>query len=174
MGENDDPLPAPVPGAAVSRGTASTQPRTELVLGYDRDEASQAALEVARDLGGRLHAHLTVVHVVTLGDYPVDPDGPGWEEQAEVTLADERSRVARALADHRFGWSYEARHGVPEEVLLHVADERDALLVVVGHHGRGTSEGLRRLIDGSVSRRLLRRCARPVLVVPAGSPRPSP
>jgi nucleotide-binding universal stress UspA family protein len=161
-------------------GTSSrTGPRPgsqpELVVGFDRDEASETALQVARDLARRLHAHLTVVHAVDLGDYPIDPDTPGWEDQAEVTLAEERARVQQALAGHRFGWSYETRHGEPADVLIQVAEERDALLIVVGRHEHGVSERLRRLIDGSVSHRLTNRCGRPVLVVPHDhGPYPAP
>ncbi|SDY79138.1 Nucleotide-binding universal stress protein, UspA family [Modestobacter sp. DSM 44400] len=150
----------------VADSAGQAAPRTTLVLGFDRDEASDAALAVAVDLADRLQAHLAVVHVVNLGDYPVDPDTPGWEDQARETLAEERGRVERALHGHRFGWSYEAWFGSPVDSLVRVAETRDAFMVVVGRHGHGVSEGLRRLIDGSVSRRLIKTCGRPVLVVP--------
>jgi nucleotide-binding universal stress UspA family protein len=151
---------------ALSDAPARVEPETDLVLGFDRDVAGQAALDVARDMAERLHAHLTVVHVVSLHDHPIDPDLPNWEDLARQTLAEERFRVERALSGHRFGWSYEARQGSPADVLVQVAEERDALVIVVGRHGHGLGEGLRRLIDGSVSHRLLQRCGRPVLVVP--------
>jgi nucleotide-binding universal stress UspA family protein len=151
---------------ALADAAARVQPETDLVLGFDRDAASQAALEVARDLADRLRAHLTVVHVVSLHDYPIDPDLPNWEDLARQTLAEERSLVERALTGHRFGWSYQACHGSPVDVLVQVAEERDALVIVVGRHGHGIGDGLRRLIDGSVSHRVLQRCGRPVLVVP--------
>jgi nucleotide-binding universal stress UspA family protein len=77
--------------------------------------------------------------------------------------------VERALRRHRYGWSYEAHAGTPVDVLVRAAEDRDAYAIVVGRHGRGLSEGMRRLIDGSVSRRLLSTGGRPVLVVPAGT-----
>src|SRR3954451_10301334 len=150
----------------IAGGRPDAAPRTDLVLGFDRDGASDAALAVAVDLAGRVQARLTVVHIVTPGDYPIDPDAPDWEDEARVSLAEERSRVERAMDGHRFGWSYEAWYGSPVVVLLHVAEQRSAYAIVVGHHGRGVSEALRRLIDGSVSRSLLRTCGRPLLVVP--------
>jgi nucleotide-binding universal stress UspA family protein len=157
---------SPGPAVVVAAGTPDADPRTTLVLGFDRDEASEAALAVAADLAGRLQAHLAVVHVVDLRDHPIDPDSPDWEARARETLAEERSRVQRALRGHGHGWSYEVWHGSPVAVLRQVAEQRDAYAVVVGRHGHGAGEALRRLVDGSVSHRLLRACDRPVLVVP--------
>lgn len=68
---------------------------------------------MAVDLAGRLHARLAVVHVVNLGDYPIDPDTPGWKQQARQTLADERRQVEEALRGHAYGWFYQAWHGSP-------------------------------------------------------------
>lgn len=154
-------------GVILDPGTdAPREPAARLVVGFDRDEAGRAALGMAVHLAGRLHARLTVVHVVSLGDYPLDPDVAGWEEQAQQALEGERREVERALAEHPFGWSYQASYGTPAATLLQVADDQDALMVIVGRHGSGLSEGLRRLVDGSVSRSLARRCRRPVLVVP--------
>lgn len=169
MSENTASTQASGPTVMLSGSAPSVQPQTNLVLGFGRDEASNVALGVAHDLADRLHAYLAVVHIVNLGDYPIDSDSPDWERQARLTLDEERSRVQRVLVDYRFGWSYEARYGLPVDVLLQVAEERDAFLIVVGRHGHGMSEGLRRLIDGSVSHRLMKRGARPVLVVPSGA-----
>ena len=146
----------------------SREPGARLVVGFDHDEASRAALRTAVDLAGRLGARLTVVHIVNLGDYPINLDAADWELQAQENLADERRLVEEALSDHHFGWSYEAWYGSPGATLIRVADAQDALMIIVGRHGHGVSEGLRRLIDGSVSRNLINRCHRPVLVVSHG------
>jgi nucleotide-binding universal stress UspA family protein len=53
--------------------------------------------------------------------------------------------------------------GDPADQICHRAG--DARLVVLGTHGRGP---LGRLVYGSVSERVLRRCDRPVLVVQEG------
>jgi nucleotide-binding universal stress UspA family protein len=152
--------------AALDSGGGPRQgPAARLVVGFDHDEASQSALAAAVDLAGRLHARLIVVHIVDLGDYPINVDAPNWEESARENLADERRLVAEALQDHEFGWSYGAWFGSPAGTLIQVADAEDALMIIVGRHGHGLSEGLRRLIDGSVSRQLAMSCHRPVLVV---------
>ena len=56
---------------------------------------------------------------------------------------------------------------VPDEVdvadtLIDIARERDAAVVVVGSHG---ISGLRDRLLGSVSRKLIEHCDRPVLVI---------
>jgi nucleotide-binding universal stress UspA family protein len=168
-----DPQSVPVEedglGAAVqpTGGEPAGQPGTTIVVGVAPDPAADAALRFAVDLAGRLAARLAVVHVVGVGDYPVDPDAADWEQQAQAALADERAEVERVLAGHAFGWSYRARRGPPAAVLATAAEEHDAYLIVVGRHEHTIGEQLRRLIDGSTSHSLLDRCGRPVLVVPA-------
>jgi nucleotide-binding universal stress UspA family protein len=137
-----------------------------LVVGFDRAEVSRTALRVGADLAARLAARLVVVHAVDLDDYPIDPEAADWEDQARRALAEERRTVGEVLAEHRFGWSYEARSGPPVDALVATAEAHGALMIVVGRHGSGVSEALRRLLEGSVSRRLVKAAARPVLVVP--------
>src|SRR3954463_15216092 len=96
---SDDPDGDPAGG--VSGGSARAGHRTTLVLGFDRDEASHAALAVAVDLAARLAAEIVVVHIVDLDDYPIDPDSADWEERAGEALAEERHQVEEALAGHR-------------------------------------------------------------------------
>ena len=161
-GEQAPTGPRLVPAAHEAGGAATTT----VVVGFDRDDASRAALEVAADLASRLAARLVVVHAVGLGDYPIDPESTDWERQGQQALAEERRTVEQVLAAHASGFVYEVRSGSAVEALVDAAEEHDALLIVVGTHGHSVGEGLRRLLQGSVSRRLPRRTARPVVVVP--------
>lgn len=153
------------PRLVLAAGEQRTAARATVVVGFDNDDVSRAALDVAADLGRRLAARLVVVHVVNLGDYPLDPEGEHWEEQGQQVLAEERRTVEQVLAGHPFGFVYEIRYGSPVVALAAAVEAHDALLVVVGRHG-GVSGALRRLLQGSVSRRLPRRTTRPVLLVP--------
>ena len=170
MTEDDVPRLAG-PSGPWPAGTPDAAPRTTLVLGFDRDRASDAALTAAVDLAGRLQAHLAVVHVVGLGDFPVDPDAPDWEDEARATLAEERARVEGALSAHRYGWSYEVHPGTPVDVLV-----RSPSTGRLRHRRRPArtrdQRGAEAVIDGSVSRRLPATCGRPVLVVPVDGPVP--
>jgi nucleotide-binding universal stress UspA family protein len=140
---------------------------TTLVAGHSRDPSSDHALVVAVDLGRRLHARLHVVHVVDIGDYPIDIDAADWEERGQQELAAQRDRVERILAGAGLGWTYEARRGDAAVELARAAEEHEALLIVVGTRGEGLRVAIPRLIEPSVSHGVIRRQHRPVLVVPA-------
>jgi nucleotide-binding universal stress UspA family protein len=141
---------------------------TSLVVGHSRDPASQQALRVARDLAERLGARLHVVHGIDLGDYPIDPDAADWEEQAERTLAEQHDQVQAALATCPQEWTYRADRGGPVGLISGVAEEKNALMIIVGTRGGGLGSAIERMLSGrSVSRALIRRQHRPVLVVHA-------
>lgn len=160
---HDDPdgvrvvIPGPEPEVA---------PLANLVVGYAPDEVGEAALGVAVDLARRLDAHLHVVHVVDLHDYPTDPDRSDWEDEGEAAVARIEDRVRTTLAAQPAGWTYHAWRGAPAVLLARVAEENHALMVVVGTHGDGFAEAIRRLISASVSHSLVRHCRRPILIVP--------
>lgn len=158
--------PAPRPHRIRHNRAASQTPRTHLVLGHDRHPRSEAALSVAADLTRRLHAHLHVVHGIDLADYPIDPDAADWEQQAQHALTDQRRQVTAALVGCHTGWSYHAWRGDPVRLLTTVADETDALMIIVGTRGEGLGKVLDRILEPSVSHGLIARQQRPVLVVP--------
>lgn len=136
-----------------------------LVVGHSHAPASQEALRVAKVLARSLNAHLHVVHGVTLGDYPVDPDASDWEEQAERTLAKQHEQVRTALIGCPQQWSYRVARSDPVSLISSVAEENDALMIIVGTRGQGVGPTIERLIAGSVSHGLIRRQDRPVLIV---------
>jgi nucleotide-binding universal stress UspA family protein len=153
---------------SVTRAPARPKVATTIVAGHGREPSSEPALAAAVDLASRLGAHLHVVHAVDLDDYPVDPDAADWEEQGERKLAAQRAHVEAVLSQAGIAWTYDTRRGDPADLLAVAADERDALLIVVGTHGEGMRAALDRLLNRSVSHGLIRRQHRPVLVVPGG------
>ena len=136
-----------------------------LVVGFNKRPESLTALVTATDLGRRLAAELRVIHTVDLTDYPVDPDGAEWENKAQQALQHEQETVAHQLAGYDFGWSYVALRGDPVETLSRVADESNALMIVIGSRGEGWHRLFDRIASPSVSHRLIDSCGRPVLVV---------
>ena len=160
-----------MPGSTSSRlrisGTIRETADTNLVAGHSRHAAADHALHFAVDLARRLHADLHVVHAVDLLDYPIDPDAADWEQQALRALAEQRRHVDAVLADFPMSWTYQAGHGNPARLIADVAEEFDALMIIVGSHGEGMGATFDRLVAGSVSRTVLRRQRRPVLIVPA-------
>lgn len=140
--------------------------RPALVVGFDLNLSSEAALRAATDLAARLGADLHVVHAIDLSDYPVDPDSASWEQDAAAAVAQERQLAAQTLEQFTGRWTYRAAHGEPAQLLAEVADEVDAVMVVVGARREGASAAISHLLNRSVSKGLLEQGGRPVLVVP--------
>jgi nucleotide-binding universal stress UspA family protein len=128
-----------------------------ILVGYDGSDASKRALVHAAELVGR-GGNLDVINVI--GSQPVSArvgslvDGERRRQlkvlhQAEALLGewDVRMTSHKAVGD-------------PTSEIRAAAEESGARVIVVG---RGS--GLRRLIDGSVSGRLVRRAPCDVLVV---------
>lgn len=137
-----------------------------LVLGWDHQPGSTAALAVAADIARRLGAHLHVVHVADTGDMPIDPDAADWEQQIKQRLADDeasaRAFLGRVVAD----WTYHSAHGQPSEIIANLAEKTRALMIVVGGQRGGMHSFIGTLAGQSVSRQLTHHHGRPVLVVP--------
>jgi nucleotide-binding universal stress UspA family protein len=151
-----------------------------VLIAYDGSELSRAAVrEVAELFPARAVVVATVwepgLAIVAAG--PPDGFGVGTpppdpatietidrlQREHAATVAAEGTELARSL---RLAAEPQA---VPDEVdvgdtLIEIARERDAAVVVVGTHG---ISGLRARLLGSVARKLLAHCDRPVLVIRA-------
>lgn len=141
-----------------------------LVVGWDRQPMSTAALQCAIDLARHLNAHLHVVHVVDVDDLPVDPDASDWSQQIDADL-DAGANSARVLLD-RLGeddWTYRTVHGRPPEVLADLAEEVGAVMIVLGAPRGGMHSFIDTFAGQSVSHQLARKHGRPVLLVPEPS-----
>lgn len=127
----------------------------------DFSERSQHALHMASALARDYQARLVLLHVVVRpflahgeGIIPPDPTDLYAESQAllnQVTVPISGISVERRLEE-----------GDPPDVILHVAKELPADLIVMGSHGR---TGLSRVLMGSTAEQVLRRAPCPVLTV---------
>ena len=135
-----------------------------LVVGFDDQAASMAALRTAADLALRLGADLHVAHGIDMRDQPVDPDTDidTWDRYTHDVLDRLRSQVGQALAAHPGAWTYHAVAGNPAKLLVKIADEQQALMIVVGTHRH---RSLARMMRGSVSRSVAKAAHHPVLLV---------
>ena len=149
-----------------------------ILIAYDGSEVSRAAVRQAAELfAGRPAVLATVwepgLAAVTvglpdttgMGALPPDPETVEAVDRVErehaATVADDGVEFARSV-----GLAAEP-HAVPDEfnvadTLIDIARERGAAVVVVGSHG---ISGLRSRLLGSVSRKLIEHCDRPVLVI---------
>jgi nucleotide-binding universal stress UspA family protein len=137
-----------------------------ILAGTDFSSCSRTAIRVAAALARRQAAPLVLAHAFE--PPPVDawatPWAGAWEKQLLET--DEQLLAEEAESLRREGLAVETRLevGSPAGVVLAVAREVDAQLVVVGTHGR---TGAARLFLGSVAEQVVRSTDRPVLVTPA-------
>ena len=136
-----------------------------IVVGTDGSESADRAWREAIDIAARDGARL---HVVTAYPDPAmfreriasgaTPVNVNLREVAESVGA----RVAREAQDRGIDVDTQAREGNPAEVILDVAKEQEADLIVVG--SRGLS-GVRRFLLGSVSAKVSEHAPCNVMIV---------
>src|SRR5688572_9461932 len=141
-----------------------------IVVGYDDEDAAKRALDRALDEAKTNGTGLVVVTVVEL---PLDPEGPKnfgtlddsparmiplvLPEELEPVVAHARERVAAEGVSADFLWAA----GDPANVLVDVARDRGASLVVVGSHHHGF---LAKLVGADVAAEVKRHAGADVLV----------
>ena len=125
-----------------------------ILCAIDLEKASERAFDRALNLAIISGAKLHLLHA-TPADIPFN-----WR-------ATERLRYLTALRDRAEAAGVtvqvDEQHGDPARVIVLHANARKMDLVVLGSNRR---RGWRRLREGSVSERVLRRAAWPVLIVP--------
>ena len=152
----------------------------KILYATDLSENARHAFGYAVTLANRHDARITVLHVVEeLSSFArsMVADMMGENRLAEAKKKKEKEIISD-LTDRLVEFCTEVRHeqpscpfvvdntivvtGHPVDKIVQQAQEMDADLIVMGSHGRG---GIADVTLGSTSRRVLRRCAMPVLVV---------
>lgn len=144
-----------------------------VLVPLDGSELGEASLPWAVKLAQDRGLTLTLCRVA---DYPHFGTG-SWPEEAmdfetydQVVVAEQEEAeryltgVRKRLADTGLTVESVVRHGSPSVVLLDLADELAAALIVIASHGRG---GIRRFMLGSVAMQLVSHTAVPVFLVRA-------
>jgi nucleotide-binding universal stress UspA family protein len=137
-------------------------PFKKILAPVDFDEGSLKALELAGQIAKQNDGEVFVVHIV-----PVDMDVSGMPQYVDLIKRQEgidRDRLV-AIAQQRLPdvkWDIVDEMGDPAEVIDKLAKREGADLIVMVTHGR---RGLARLIEGSISERVLRRAPCPVLAI---------
>src|SRR6478672_860360 len=123
----------------------------QIVVGFDDSDGARRALDRAVELASRAGYAITVVFCFE----PPAVRAGGAVDQRDVIesfgrelLEGARSRVTAAGVD----FAGELVDGRPAEGLIAAADEHDAAIIVVGHHGEGP---LRGALLGATANKLL-------------------
>jgi nucleotide-binding universal stress UspA family protein len=146
------------------------RPGSTIVVGIDGRDGSRRVLEAA----GRLSQSLGLPLVVALvQQYCAAVVPAGAEAKLELQHEIEEAvffLAAEILDPMKVSWQFAMPRGGPARALTELAESCDAALVVIGTRGDGPLSRLRRLVNGSVSSRLVHGQHRPVLVVPPQQP----
>ena len=146
-----------------------TRPIRTVLVGLDGSEESERAGAFAGRLAVSMGAVVVAAHATGLLDvWPDDPDhGSDRNSHARVQEL-MRTTWVESVRSEGIEPEIVCRDGTPAHVLLALADELSADLIVVGTRGVGAADpyGL-----GSVATKLTHESTRPVVVVPAPSPR---
>jgi universal stress protein A len=127
---------------------------------------SQAAFRLACSLARDHGARLVVLHAVPAGTVELLALSQlGTQERTKGIRDSYRSDLARIQpTDPDVRVEHRLEDGNPATVILRVAEEIPADLVVMGTHGRSRT-GLSRLLMGSVAEQVVRHATCPVLTV---------
>jgi nucleotide-binding universal stress UspA family protein len=168
----DMPVPIllvrPVDGEAVDLATPATV--GQVVVALDGSELAEAVLDPALALSTALSAPMALVRVVGTRLDIGSPYIPHAAQAHREHVAEEREDAEGYLERVRDGLagkgadivSVETPEGPAARSIIGVADAARNDVVAMATHGRG---GLRRLVLGSVSDKVVRSAAGPVLVV---------
>jgi nucleotide-binding universal stress UspA family protein len=139
-----------------------------IVVGVDGSAASRAAAQEAIDLAAATDASLVVVAAYTTPTVYSDTFfAVPAQEPADTVAREAAADVAALAAAAGVDATVEVLEGHAASEVLHVAELREADLIVVGSRGLGA---LSSAFVGSVSRWLLSHAHIPVLVVKERAP----
>lgn len=141
------------PGQAVRR----------ILVPVDFSDASDVAVDHAREIALTYGAELNLLHVV---EQPFYPSAYGIDSVTFPTqeVVDRVEKQLGEMARTEIGYEHvmvEATVGDPADEILSYVDDNESDLVVIATHGR---TGLDRILLGSVAERVLRQSPSPVFV----------
>ena len=156
----------------------------------DLSEGARYAFAYAVSLANTYKASITILHVL-FEDQSIDSIASfyvgqedwlkikkrTYDEAREALIGKKRDNVAIKEVLHTFSEKAKAqdeapsfitdeiivKSGIPENIIIEQADERNCDIIVMGSHGHGVLVGA---VIGSTARRVLRQSKKPVFVVP--------
>ncbi len=151
-----------------------------ILFATDLSENARYALEYASTIANRFGAAITILHVLE----ELSPSSSGWvsgmvgkerwadlkKRNEEKVIASIRTRIEDVCnetnqSQPECSFIVEriiVKTGHPVDLIIHYAEKKECDMVIMGSRGHGI---LSETKLGNTSRRVLRRCTKPVLVV---------
>ncbi len=157
---------APCPVLTVKHETKGGLELRKILVPMDFSPASDRALALAKELAkGAGPAHLILVHAyyvpIELEQFLIQQGNPVLERLSE-TVTKDLEKILTGLQDAGISSEYVANRGAPERLIVELAKQKHADLIVMGTHGR---RGLTHMLLGSVAERVVRTAECAVLTV---------
>ncbi len=141
-----------------------------IVVPFDFSDSARRALDTARSISKSAGpAHLVLVHAYfvpaeleTLAQRAHEP----ILELVSAQASEDLEKVLVDLQNEGISAEFYAQHGSPDRIIVELASEKSADLIVMGTHGR---TGLAHVLLGSVAERVLRTAPCPVITVRPGT-----
>lgn len=138
----------------------------KILIAVNDSPYSMKAARTGFSLAHRLNASIGLLYVVDRGKEIVNADLGITTEQSQTILLQEAERTIEQYIHLYNGVSHIERftpEGVPEQLIITIAEEWAADLIVMGTHGRS---GIRKMLTGSIAEYVIRHATVPVLLSP--------
>ncbi|MDP1744152.1 MAG: universal stress protein [Bacteroidota bacterium] len=136
----------------------------KLLIAIDNGPSSEKVSSKGFELAKQLNVEIALVSVVDTSVLITD-GGVTPKEMADL-IKNDYKKSQQLLIENVFKnykvWSF-IEEGKPFEVILKVAEEWEADLIVLGTHGR---TGLTHLLMGSVAEKVVRHSIKPLFIIP--------
>jgi nucleotide-binding universal stress UspA family protein len=143
-----------------------------ILITLDGSDLSERALQPAFELAQKFEAHVTLLRVVVIDATVLASagTGPQFLQLRDLREEHERAEAENYLQSIEAQWHATAvpmttrvSVGAAPEVIVQVAEQSNAELIVMSTHGRS---GLNRFLYGSVAEAVLRGTQLPLLLIP--------
>lgn len=136
----------------------------KILIALDDGPTSEKVASMGLQLGQQLNAEIALISVVDTTDLMTN--GGITPQELEDSIKNDLKKSQQMLIDKVFKdykvWTF-VEEGKPNEIILKVAEEWEADIIVLGTHGR---TGLSHLLMGSVAEKILRHSTKPLFIVP--------
>lgn len=136
----------------------------KILIAIDEGPTAEKVAQFGSQLGKQLNAEVALISVVDTTVLITD-GGVTPKELADIEKNDLKKNqqlvIEKVFKDNKV-WSF-VEEGKPFEMILKVAEEWEADLIVLGTHGK---KGLAHLLMGSVAEKVMRHSTKPLLIIP--------